>query len=194
MMTKKTHVQQEVQDLKSEQGNILLGMVIGLVIGLGIALAAAYFIQKNPPSERPNVRLPELPVVPKVNPDGTITNELRDPNAPLYSKPKNSENSADNANIPAPVNESSVAVPEPKATSIYWIQVGAFGEKAAAESQKAQLALQGLQAKISEYKTETQSTWRVRVGPYAELQDLNDDKNKLDNAGISYSVIKANKP
>ena len=72
--------------------------------------------------------------------------------------------------------------------------MGAFGERAYAESQKAQLALQGLQAKISEYKTDTQSTWRVRVGPYAELQDLNDDKNKLDNAGISYSVIKANKP
>jgi cell division protein FtsN len=51
-----------------------------------------------------------------------------------------------------------------------------------------------MQAKVTENKIEGQSTWRVRIGPYSELPDLNDDKNKLDNAGISYSVIKANKP
>jgi cell division protein FtsN len=193
-MTKKSQFQKELHQLQSEQGNILLGMVIGLVIGLGIALAAAYFIQKNPPTEKPNVRPPELSVVPKVNADGTTTNELRDPNAPLHSKPKTPDSSADNQNIPTPVIEPTPPVPEVKASAIYWLQVGAYSDKAFADSQKAQLAMQGFQAKITENKVEGQSTWRVRIGPYSELPDLNDDKNKLDNSGFSYSVIKANKP
>jgi len=193
-MTKKLQFQKELHQLQSEQGNILLGMVIGLVIGLGIALAAAYFIQKNPPTERPNVRPPELPVVPKLNADGTTTSELRDPNAPLHSKPKTPDSSADNQNIPTPVIEPIPPVPEVKTSSIYWLQVGAYSDKAFADSQKAQLAMQGMQAKVTENKIDGQSTWRVRIGPYSELPDLNDDKNKLDNAGVSYSVIKANKP
>jgi len=193
-MTKKSQFQKELHQLQSEQGNILLGMVIGLVIGLGIALAAAYFIQKNPPTEKPNVRPPELSVVPKVNEDGTTTNELRDPNGPLHGKPKTTDSAADNQNIPSSVIEPIPPVPEVKTSSIYWLQVGAYSDKAFADSQKAQLAMQGMQAKVTENKIEGQSTWRVRIGPYSELPDLNDDKNKLDNAGVSYSVIKANKP
>ena len=195
-MTKNSQFQKELHQLQSEQGNILLGMVIGLVIGLGIALAAAYFIQKNPPTEKPNVRPPELSVVPKVNADGTTTNELRDPNGPLQGKPKTPDSSVDNHNIPAPVSEPAPPAPAPevKTSAIYWLQVGAYSDKAFADSQKAQLAMQGMQAKVTENKIEGQSTWRVRIGPYSELPDLNDDKHKLDNAGVSYSVIKANKP
>jgi cell division protein FtsN len=195
MKINKTRAENQLQHLNSEQGNILLGMLFGLVIGLGIALAAAYFIQKNPPTERANVRPPQLPVVPKINKDGTTTNELRDPNVPLQGKPKTPESSLENPqSIPSAVIEPTAPVPAVKPGVIFWIQVGAYSEKSSAESQKAQLALQGLQSKITEQKTDTQSTWRVRVGPYAELEDLNDDKNKLDNANISYSVIKANKP
>jgi cell division protein FtsN len=195
MKINKTRAENQPQHLNSEQGNILLGMLFGLVIGLGIALAAAYFIQKNPPTERSNVRPPQLPVVPKINKDGTTTNELRDPNLPLQGKPKTPESALENQpSIPSAVIEPTAPVPAVKPSVIFWIQVGTYAEKSSAESQKAQLALQGLQSKITEQKTDTQSTWRVRIGPYAELEDLNVDKNKLDNANISYSVIKANKP
>jgi cell division protein FtsN len=194
IMIKKSHFQKELQQLQSEQGNILLGMVIGLVIGLGIALSVAYFIHKNPPTEKLNVRPPELSFVPKLNADGTTTNELRDPNTPLHSKPKIPESSANNQNTPTSVIESTTPEPEVKASATYWLQIGAYSDKAYADSQKAQLAMQGLQARITENKIDGQSTWRVRIGPYTELPDLNDDKNKLDNSGISYSVIKANKP
>ncbi len=189
-MNKKDSFLQELKYLKSEEGNTLLGLVIGLVIGLGIALAAAYFMQKNPPAERPNIRVPEPKLIPKVNPDGTTSNELKDPNGPLYGKPKTAESTSE-SNAPAAVDQSTAT--ETKLETIYWIQVGAYADKSAAESQKAVLALQGLQSKIFEHKTDTQTTWRLRVGPYSELQDMGGDKTKLDNAGIAYSVIKANK-
>ena len=112
-------IQKEKQDRAGEHGNILLGMVIGLVIGLGIALAAAYFIQKNPPSEKPNMRTPDIPTVPKVNPDGTIGNEVRDPNSPIQSnKSKNAEKPSDTTAI----SENNHVTPtEVKPTYIYWL-------------------------------------------------------------------------
>ena len=190
-MNKKTHYLKEIEHLKSEDGNTFLGIIIGLVLGLGLALGAAYFMQKNPPAERPNLRIPEPKLIPKINPDGTTSNELKDPNGPLYNKSRNSENATENTQAAA-VDQAPPA-PEAKPTVIYWIQVGAYSDKAAAESQKAVLALQGLQSKIFEHKTDTQTTWRLRVGPYSELPDMSGDKNKLDSAGIAYSVIKANK-
>ncbi len=186
-----TPTQEARQNRLGEQGNTLLGMLIGLVIGLGIALAAAYFIQKNPPTEKTNLRTPELTTVPKVNPDGTVSSEIRDPNSPIQNnKPKMAEKALEGNVVP----ESTPTTSEVKSAFIYWIQAGAYADKSMAESQKAQLALQGLQAKISEFKSDTQVVWRVRLGPYNELQDLSDDKRRLDSSNISYSVIKANKP
>ena len=187
-----TPTQEVRQDSLGEQGNTLLGMLIGLVMGLGIALGAAYFIQKNPPTEKTTLRTPELPTVPKVNSDGTVSSEIQDPNSPLQTnKPKMVEKASEGT----VVSESTPAPSEGKPSFIYWIQAGAYADKSMAESQKAQLALQGLQAKITEFKSDTQVVvWRVRLGPYNELQDLNDDKRRLDSSNISYSVIKANKP
>lgn len=192
-MINKAIVKTELQLLRSDQGNVVLGMVVGLVIGLGIALAAAYYIQKNPPQERGNLRPPEVSMVSKVSPDGSPANELKDPNAPLQGKPKLPESVPEILNTPPAATEAAAPPVEAKVAVIYWIQVGVFTERAFAETQKAQVALQGLQSRVSEHKTDTQSSWRVRIGPYAELQDLNGDKNKLDNANIAYSVIKANK-
>ena len=53
--------------------------------------------------------------------------------------------------------------------------------------------MQGLQARISEVKNEVSSIWRVRIGPFTSLQEMQSSKSRLDDAGVSYSVIKANK-
>jgi cell division protein FtsN len=199
-MIKNQNLQEPKRTLRSDQGNTLVGMVIGLVMGLGIALAAAYFIEKNPPTEKPNMRPPQIPLIPKVNSDGTVTNEARDPNSPLQNKPKPADNPLDSSTIPsatdtsaAPTPPSTPPVTETKPSTIYWLQVGAFNDRSKAEANKAQLAMQGMQVKISESKGDNGSTWRVRLGPYSNLQEMDEDKNNLDNEGISYSVIKANK-
>jgi cell division protein FtsN len=189
----------ELNQLKSEDGNILLGMALGLVIGLGIALAAAYFIEKNPPAEKSNVRAPEIPLISKVSPDGSVTSEAQDPNMPMQGKQKPSDSQGVSSNLPSSVDtqgSSSPALsqePETKSKVTYYIQVGSFSDRTGAESNKAQLAMQGMQAKISESKKDDQPIWRVRLGPYTSLQDMEDDKNSLENAGMAYSVIKVNK-
>jgi cell division protein FtsN len=194
-MKQKTMLSNPSRASHSEQGNILIGMVIGLVIGLGVALATAYFIEKNPPVEKPNVRAPEIPLTPKINQDGSVTNEAQDPNVPMQGKQKTVEAPSDTSATPTAVDNPPPAAPvaDTKPTSTYYIQVGAFNDKSSADANKAQLAMQGMQAKVSETKKDDQTVWRVRLGPFSSLQDMENDKNNLDNAGISYSVIKVNK-
>jgi cell division protein FtsN len=197
-MIQKTNGPKEVKETKSGTSNLLLGMGFGLVIGLGIALVAAYLIEKNPPIEKLNSRAPDIALVPKVAEDGTVTNEAADPNTTLQGKQKKPEIATDTSVAASPVDIPPPPTPaatteNPSGTS-FFIQAGSFNDKSAAESSKAQLAMQGMQAKISEFKKDDKTTsWRVRLGPYGNPQEMVDDKNNLDNAGIAFSVIKVNK-
>ena len=184
--------------LNPEPAKMLFGVVIGLIIGLGIALVVAYTIIRNPPVEKQNVRTPDIPIVPKIMPDGTI-GESRDINSPLRLKGKNAEAADVSSSTDAPPVVQALSPPQVVDTKeaspgvTYWLQVGAYTDKAAAETEKAGIAMQGLQARISEVKNEVSSIWRVRIGPFVSLQEMQSSKSRLDDAGVYYSVIKANK-
>lgn len=49
---------------------------------------------------------------------------------------------------------------------VYYVQVGAFRSAEEAEAQRARLALQGFDAKVSEREQGGQRIWRVRLGPF----------------------------
>ena len=134
----------------------------------------------------------------KIMPDGTI-GESRDINSPLRLKGKNAEAADVSSSTDAPPVVQALSPPQVVDTKeaspgvTYWLQVGAYTDKAAAETEKAGIAMQGLQARISEVKNEVSSIWRVRIGPFVSLQEMQSSKSRLDDAGVSYSVIKANK-
>ena len=70
-------------------------------------------------------------------------------NQPLKGKAKASESSES-----ATTAESTKKVePVSDLTNTYWLQVGAYASKGEAETQKAALAMQGMQATISEFLT-----------------------------------------
>lgn len=177
------------QKLHSQQGNTLLGFIAGLALGLSIALLVAWAITRNPPQEKANVRAPDVPIMPKINQDGS-SSESRDINAPLKSKSKDSD-AEDKDTKPSAADKKTEAKAE--TTSIYWLQVGAYSAKSDAESQKASMALQGIQSNLSEHVSEDKKVWRVRIGPFDSNQDLQSTKRRLEDAGVPFSVIKANK-
>lgn len=176
-----------------QQGNTLLGFIVGLALGLSIALLVAWAITRNAPQEKANVRAPDVPIMPKVNQDGTST-ESRDINAPLKSKSRDSD-AEDKEAKSEPKSTTSDKKTDAKAetTSIYWLQVGAYSAKSDAESQKANMALQGIQSNLSEHVSEDKKVWRVRIGPFDSNQELQPTKRRLEEAGVPFSVIKANK-
>ncbi len=101
--------------------------------------------------------------------------------------------------------EMEVAVPEHELTGggtaasrkvenddvTYVLQAGSFRQLAQADRLKAELALIGMPAKIQTVSIEGGSKWhRVRVGPFANLQALNEARSELQGNGLKVMVLK----
>jgi cell division protein FtsN len=181
----------------NQEGNTFIGIVIGLILGLGIALGVAYVISKNSPEEKTNLRPPEISLSPKSS-NLNDSGQIPDVNEPLRKNKSNDEVSNDAvAAIVKSSQDTSPAIVPPvevsKTDVIYWVQLGAYGDKNTAESEKASFALQGVQTKLIEGKNDSQTIWRLRLGPFKTEIEVQTSKTALENIGISYTVIKANK-
>jgi cell division protein FtsN len=181
--------QQQVSLEASASGGTLMGFVLGLLLGLAIAVGVAIMLTKGAPSPKLNLRAPEA--VSKVKPveaieEGEVQVEDKaNLNKPLQSK------------VPLP---SDLAPKDPIASIAaatqgpeYWLQTGAYKVQEEAQRQKAMLAMQGLEALISERELEGAPLWRVRVGPFAGQSEVTQTRARLQSAGIPSTIIRINK-
>lgn len=77
----------------------------------------------------------------------------------------------------------------------YVLQAGSFATFADADQLKARLALTGLVAQIEKVTIEGRGEFhRVRLGPYARLQELDAADQQLRNAGVRALRLKVKKP
>jgi cell division protein FtsN len=183
-----------------QYGGTILGFVLGLGAGLGIAFVIAFYLSKNTPQERPGVRAPNLPMT--IKPASTPTEgeadapaEQPDLNKPLQGKlpaPASSDPIGDLVNGKKSTETASTSA-APKNDAIYFLQVGAFTKRADADAQKAALAIQGIQAQLSEVTSDGNTLWRVRTGPYASVEESNPAREKLNVMGIKSTLIKSSK-
>jgi len=72
----------------------------------------------------------------------------------------------------------------------YFVQVGAFRTAEDAHTQRAKLALTGVDAKVTEREQGGRPLFRVRVGPFEKVEDAERAKDKLDKAGVDTALIK----
>ena len=187
----------KIEDKNAQYGGTILGFVLGLGAGLGIAFVIAFYLSKNTPQERPGVRAPNLPLTikpfstPAEGEPATPVEQL-DLNKPLQGK---SPVAAPSDPITDLVNskKSVETTPAPKSDAIYFLQVGAFVKRADADAQKANLAIQGMQAQLSEVTADGNTLWRVRVGPYNSPEESNPVRDKLNSIGIKPTLIKSSK-
>ena len=71
----------------------------------------------------------------------------------------------------------------------YFIQLGAFDKPEAAEARRADLSLNGIDAKVSEREQSGKTIYRVRVGPFETLEESNRGKDKLEKAGVKETAL-----
>jgi cell division protein FtsN len=179
-------------------GGTLLGIFIGLVLGLALASAIAIYMSNAP--------------VPFVN-KGPTTRAT----PPADQKLADAAKRADAAKVaPAdrpkfdfykilpgqeePVTEreirSAAAKPPDKAGTgaprdLYFVQAGAFQSPADADNLKARLALLGLQASVEPANLPDRGTWyRVRLGPYSQLDEINRVRSTLAQNGVDAALVK----
>ncbi len=190
-----------------QRGSIALGMMLGIVVGLAVAVAVAVFVTRAP-----------LPFVNKVVRSGDRIVEPRtpadapDPNRPSAARQRPADVPASAARsageTPAASTTSPVAAPDraPSASAgaapagdgaepvaertLYVLQAGAFRLADDADNMKAKLALIGLEARVQPAEVNGQRVFRVRIGPYVNLDDLNRARARLEENGIESSVVR----
>jgi cell division protein FtsN len=73
----------------------------------------------------------------------------------------------------------------------YYLQAGSFTSPGDADNQKAKLALMGFEAKVESGEVEGKGVLhRVRIGPYARLDDINRVRSTLAQNGVDASLVK----
>ncbi len=72
----------------------------------------------------------------------------------------------------------------------YFIQAGAFRNAADADSQKAKLAMMGLDAKVSERDQAGRSVFRVRLGPYDDKAAAERIRSKLEAGSMDNTLVR----
>ena len=184
-----------------QAGGTLIGMIIGLVIGLGAAVVVALMITKAPvPFLNKGFQVDKVAAL--------LPGQLTDPNKPMYGKQEAAKEAARDfakeqaaeAKVvePKPVDVKAAPVVTPAAAPaqpddkfIYYLQAGAFRDMADAEGIRAKLALQGVEAGISERPSETGTLYRVRVGPFGQLEAMNRVRSKLADSGMDVAVVRS---
>jgi len=190
--------------LVRERGNTFLGLVIGVVLGLGIAAIVAVFVSRA-----------TIPFVNKVARTPTPTDpdsngKLPDPNRGLYSKDTGPAplpgTGAPVASAGVPVSPTVVAPPPPNVapgadgkapvvdqstpdSRITMLQAGAFSSTDDAESMRGKLALLGFDSRVMPGDRDGAHIFRVRLGPYTRIEDLNRARQRLIENGVEATLV-----
>jgi cell division protein FtsN len=187
-------------------GSFLIGLAVGLLLGLGIALAVALFLNKTP---IPFMGKSAKPAAAKDEPAKAVAGMPQGGSAPApaATSPQAAAKSADKPKydfykiLPGgeePVSErelkdaAKAAKGQPDAgKGVYFIQAGSFQNPADADNQKAKIAILGFESHVEPTSLPDKGTWyRVRLGPYTSLEDLNKVRRTLSQNGIDAQLVK----
>ncbi len=73
---------------------------------------------------------------------------------------------------------------------VYVLQAGSYRNEADADRVRAQLAMQGIDAKVQRVAVDSDVWHRVRIGPITRLDDLNRLRKQLQAADVDALVIR----
>jgi cell division protein FtsN len=73
---------------------------------------------------------------------------------------------------------------------VYVLQAGSYRNEADADRVRAQLAKEGIDAKVQRVAVDTDVWHRVRIGPITRLEDLNKLRRQLQAADVDALVIR----
>ena len=75
----------------------------------------------------------------------------------------------------------------------YYIQAGAYSRTDEAEQQRARLAMLGFEARVTEREQSGRTVYRVRVGPFAQKEQADRAKERLEGASIEAALVRVQK-
>ena len=186
---------------KKSQGNTLLGLFIGLVIGVLVAAGVVWYLFKTPaPFTKKNQNVPAstpeagTPLALPGKPGDPIPQPSDDkPRFDFYKiLPGNAEA------VPQPAEpkaadgkgKSDKENKESKLAEPLYLQTGSYQNAGEADNQKARLAMQGIEASVQQVMLQDKVWYRVRLGPYVKMSEINAVRSSLAKQGIEAKVVK----
>jgi cell division protein FtsN len=185
-----------------QHGGTLIGVALGLVVGVLISFGVVWTLNKTP-----------LPFVDKVmKPEAKVNGESDKAPVALPGKPGDKpverkfdfydilegKKTATPGGVPPvaaknPVPAAVAATPAVTSTTGggQFLQVGAFQKSADADNLKARLAMLGFEANVVEVTVPDKGVMhRVRIGPYASVEELNRARSQLSQSSIPATVVR----
>ncbi|MFO1346170.1 MAG: SPOR domain-containing protein [Rhodocyclaceae bacterium] len=193
---------------KKSAGGTLIGLFIGLVFGIVGAAAVVWYINKMPTpfSKQATPPTPAGEKDPVKPAQGAPANTNTGP-APLPGKPGDpipekrfqfydilpgkAEAKVDPAAPAKPdAKESKDGKEKEQPKESIFLQAGSFQNAGDADNQKARLALLGMEASIQQVMVQDKTWFRVRLGPYARIEEVNKVRSELAKQGIEAALVK----
>ena len=204
---------------KKAGGGTLIGMFIGLVIGVVVAAAVVWTMNKSPLPFSKQVTAPPPPPpeagkaaagkAPAPGGDAQPAPPLAlpgKPGDPIPEKrfqfydilPGKSDAVPDKAPKPVASEEPKKEEPkkeerkeEPKESKTpLFLQAGSFSTPQDADNQKAKLAFMGVEAVVQQVMVQDKTYYRVRVGPYTKIDELNKIRAELARNGVEAQLVR----
>jgi len=172
-------------------GGTLLGIFIGLVLGLAIATAAAIYVTNSPVPfvNRTQQHRATTPQADQKLADTAKAGAAEKPKFDFYKILPGQEEPVTDRDLKSAAAKQAEASGAPH--DLYFVQAGAFQNPADADNLKARLALMGLQASVEPANLPDKGTWyRVRLGPYTQLDEINRVRQTLAQNAIDASLVK----
>lgn len=196
---------------KGSGGGFLVGMFVGLLIGLAIALGIALYLNKTPIPFMSGAKPPAVSQdagTPLAGlPQGGQKPAAPAPAAKAPEKPRfdfykilaGGEEPLSDRELRERLRAAQSPKPDPIAAAapsdVYFIQAGAFQNPADADNQKARLAILGFESNVEPTNLPDKGMfYRVRLGPYTKIDELNRVRQALAQNGIDANLVKLKDP
>lgn len=177
------------QAKRKSAGGTLIGIFIGLAFGLLIAVGIAFYVSKMPTPFTQNKNAKPAPS----QADRELAEKSKLPNGTAGERPRfDFYRILPGQEVPVTEKEVKQQTAKPDAPQEnYFVQAGAFQSPVDADSLKARLALLGLEAGVQPAHLPDKGTlYRVRLGPYTKLEDINRVRSTLSENGVEASLVK----
>lgn len=195
-----------------QRGGTFFGFLLGLIVGLVVATAVVYRMNRDSipildgkymsrPGDsgqdnqnwNPNQKIDQAYVAsaPAPSSSSAADSEPASAASAVMSKPQEVIANNRSAN-PSQAPTVATATNSSTDSSGYFLQIGAFKSQNDAKEQSAKLQLMGFNAKVTQAESGSGVVYRVRLGPYAQLNEVKAAKNRLTAEGISSFEVAPN--
>jgi cell division protein FtsN len=181
---------------KQSAGGFMLGMFVGLIAGLAVSLAIAFYLNKTPvpfltakAKAEKDAAAGKAPAIVGL-PQGAVAAAPADkPRFDFYKILPGQEEPVSERELRDRMKSGRGQQDGPK--DVYFIQAGSFQNPADADNQKARLAILGFESSVEPANLPDKGTWyRVRLGPYKKVEEINKVRQQLAQNGIDASLVK----